>query len=74
LRAARRLRRARPHRACAQFVSHAQSCCFFKLVEAIELHIALHKLDPARVCLWIDIFCACCTSALPCWLPAADAR
>lgn len=38
------------------FVSHAQSCRFLKLLEALEHYVQLNGLSAARTYFWIDIF------------------
>lgn len=46
------------------FVSHAQSCSFLKMLEAIDAHLELHDLDPATTFLWLgkrcSLACHCC--------------
>lgn len=38
------------------FVSHAQSCSFMHMLEALESHVALHGLSPSRAFAWLDLF------------------
>jgi len=39
------------------FVSHAQSCSFFKLLDAIDRYLELHAVDPKTTYLWLDVMC-----------------
>lgn len=38
------------------FVSHAQSCSFAKLLDAVGAHVRMHRLNPESVFLWLDLF------------------
>lgn len=38
------------------FVSHAHSCSFVKMLDAVEAYLATHGLDPNTTYLWIDLF------------------
>ena len=38
------------------FVSHAQACSFIKLLDAVDAHMGLHKLDRTETYLWLDLF------------------
>lgn len=40
------------------FVSHAQGCSFFKMLDAVDSHIETFHLDPAKTFLWLDVFCS----------------
>jgi len=39
------------------FVSHAQSCGWFKLLDALDAHVAEYGLDPAETYFWLDLMC-----------------
>jgi len=47
-----------PCSAATVFISHAQSCSFVKLLDAIDAHVTMHALDPRQVFVWLDVFCA----------------